>query len=449
MKKYFLILFLFSFVSFSQKNGKVIIKGKNIKAKSGKMYLYEVLGNEGNLLDSAIVKSGNFQFKSRNYVRGFYKLAFNNETNDVEIVVNPKEGGVLDITFNEYRLSKKYNIQNSKDNIAKKLFNNKKSEIERNINKTKRDGSKSMEMRKKEVQRLNNEMENFSIKLAKDYPGTYTGMILSKMKPINETNPDKFFEDIDFTDESIIRSNLIPNRIQRYMVLHAKYDPKNNKYAFYDAVDFIMDKAKVNEKVAEFCMYNMLDSFYNTASQANDPMWIEVCNYIIDEYFYGDACGEVEVSDLMKERASKFKDLQVGNTPPDFTIKDVHNKSVNLKSTCSKNRYTILVFWASHCSHCMQELPALASWYKTNKNKGVEVVAVALDANKEKWKSTINDNGFNWLNVNQFKIYKSPVCKDYKVKKTPTVFILDKSMKIIDKPKDTKKAISFLNQKIK
>ena len=105
MKKYFLILFLFSFVSFSQKNGKVIIKGKNIKAKSGKMYLYEVLGNEGNLLDSAIVKSGNFQFKSRNYVRGFYKLAFNNETNDVEIVVNPKEGGVLDITFNEYRLS--------------------------------------------------------------------------------------------------------------------------------------------------------------------------------------------------------------------------------------------------------------------------------------------------------------------------------------------------------
>ena len=28
------------------------------------------------------------------------------------------------------------------------------------------------------------------------------------------------------------------------------YDPKKNKYAFYDAVDYIMDKAKVNEKVA-------------------------------------------------------------------------------------------------------------------------------------------------------------------------------------------------------
>ena len=209
-----------------------------------------------------------------------------------------------------------------------------------------------------------------------------------------------------------------------------------------------MDKAKVNEKVAEFCMYNMLEGFYNTGATSSDKMWIELCNYLIDEYFFGEACGEVEVSDLMKERASKFKDLQIGNIPPDFTIKDQNNKSVNLKSICSKNDYTILVFWASHCTHCMSELPSLATWYKENKNKGIEIVSVSLDANKDKWKKTIADNGFDWFNVNQFKVYKSPVCKDYKVKKTPTVFILDESMKIIDKPKDTRKAVNFLNKKL-
>ena len=53
----------------------------------------------------------------------------------------------------------------------------------------------------------------------------------------------------------------------------------------------------------------------------------------------------------MKERASKFKDLQVGNTPPNFVIKDLNNSSINLKSVCSKNKYTILVF--SHCKHCI------------------------------------------------------------------------------------------------
>lgn len=448
MKKYFVILFLFSLFSFSQKKGQIIVKGKMMKAKSGKLYLYEVLGNDTFILDSTTVKSGTFQFKAKNYVTGFYKLAFNNETNNVEIVLNSKEGNVLDITFNEYRLSKNYKIPNSKDNIAKKLFNSKKAEIERNIKQIQRDGSKSIEVRKREVQKLKNNMESFSIKLSKEYPDTYTSMVLSKTKPVNEHDSDKFFDDINFNDESIIRSNLITNRIQRYMVTHVKYDPNKNKYAFYDAVDFIMTKAKVNERVAEFCMYNMLDGFYNTGSTSPDPMWIALCNYIIDEYFFGEACGEVEVSDLMKDRASKFKDLQVGNVPPDFTIKDVNNKAVNLKSICSKNEYTILVFWASHCTHCMSELPSLVSWYKANKNKDVEVVAVALDANKEKWKTTIDNNQFNWINVNQFKIYKSPVCKDYKVKKTPSVFILDRSMKIIDKPKDTRKAISFLNKKL-
>ena len=34
-----------------------------------------------------------------------------------------------------------------------------------------------------------------------------------------------------------------------------------------------------------------------------------------------------EVSDLMKERANKFKDLQIGNIPPDFTIKDQNGKN--------------------------------------------------------------------------------------------------------------------------
>ena len=448
MKNFFALILLISLLSFSKNAGEITVKGKMIKAKSGKLYLYEIIGKETYILDSTIVNSGTFQFKPKNYIKGFYKLAFNNETNSVEIVLNPNEGSVFNITFHEYRLSVNYSVLNSSDNTAKKLHNDKKSTIDRMINQVKRDKTKSIEMRKSEVKNLKNEMEAFSLKLSKDYPGTYTSMVLAKTKPDNIHNPNLFFDDINFNDESFIRSNLIPNRIQQYMVSHVKYDPKNNKYAFYDAVDFIMEKVKVNEKVAEFCMYNMLDGFYNTGVTSSDPMWIELSNYIIDEYFFGDACGEIEVSDLMKERASKFKDLQKGNTPPDFTIKDLYNKSINLKSICSKNKYTILVFWASHCTHCMSELPALASWYKSNKNKGVEIIAVALDQNKEKWKKTINDNGFNWINLNQFKVYKSPVCKDYKVKKTPSVYILDKSMKIIEKPKDTRKAVNFLNKKL-
>ena len=123
MKIYYLSILLFSFFSLAQNSGEVLIQGKLLKSKSGKLYLYEFLGNDSFIIDSAIVKSNNFAFKKQKFVKGFYKLAFQNETNNIEFVINPKETNVLNMTFNEYRLSSNYTIANSRDNKAKKIFN--------------------------------------------------------------------------------------------------------------------------------------------------------------------------------------------------------------------------------------------------------------------------------------------------------------------------------------
>ena len=251
MKIYYLSILLYSFFSLAQNSGEVLIQGKLLKSKSGKLYLYEFLGNDSFIIDSTNVSPIILHLKQK-FVKGFYKLAFQNETNNIEFVINPKETNVLNMTFNEYRLSSNYTIANSRDNKAKKIFNKKKNEIERNINKAKRDASKSVEMRKKEVQKLNKEMEMFSSNLAKEYSGTYTSLVLSKRNPPNVNDQNKFFDDINFNDESIVRSDIIPTRIQKYMVTHVKYNPKNNKYAFYDAVDYIMDKAKSMKKLLSF-----------------------------------------------------------------------------------------------------------------------------------------------------------------------------------------------------
>ena len=61
----------------------------------------------------------------------------------------------------------------------------------------------------------------------------------------------------------------------------------------------------------------------------------------------------------------------------------------------------------------------------------------------------VKNNNFNWLNICQFKnnrglVYKSPICLDYKIKKTPTLFVLNKNMEIVAKPKNTHQLRSFL-----
>ena len=200
-----------------------------------------------------------------------------------------------------------------------------------------------------------------------------------------------------------------------------------------------MKKAKLNEKVFEFALYNLLDGFYGSGLE-------DVATYIMEEYFYGEACGDIEINDLLRQKADLIKNLQIGSTPPDFTIKNNYGGDVNLKNTCANNKYTIIMFWATHCPHCMRDLPGFVPVYNEYKPKGLEVIGVALDVNPTKWKNTVEEKNFNWKNVSQFGNYKSPVCLDYKINKTPSWFILDRNMEIVAKPKGKQEVLKFLKE---
>ena len=192
----------------------------------------------------------------------------------------------------------------------------------------------------------------------------------------------------------------MPTRIQTYFQNYSNWP--NNEYGFHDAIDVVMDHAKINEQVAEFCMYNMLDGFYNTGQtdRKGNAIWNNLCNYIMDEYIFGEGCGDdVDPSELLKERASQYKNLQIGNVPLDFNAIDRNGNNINLKKTCASNKYTVLMFWASHCQHCMAELPGFANWYNNNKSSDLEIIAVSLDGNKKNWENAIDNNNFNWINI--------------------------------------------------
>ena len=92
----------------------------------------------------------------------------------------------------------------------------------------------------------------------------------------------------------------------------------------------------------------------------------------------------------------------------------------------------------------MAELPGFSTWYNQNKNGNFEVIAVSLDGNQKNWENAINNNNFNWINICEFKVYKSPICLDFKIKKTPTIFVLNNKMEIVAKPKSTHQLKSFL-----
>ena len=84
-------------------NGAVVIEGvfnASVKVKSGTMYLYELKGNDEYVLDSTRGQSGKFSFQNRDFQTGVYRMAFNNSTNSLDLVINPKESNKISIKFN-------------------------------------------------------------------------------------------------------------------------------------------------------------------------------------------------------------------------------------------------------------------------------------------------------------------------------------------------------------
>jgi len=447
MKNIFFVFTAILAFNFSSVIEAQTIKGKlNIQRQTNKQVdLYRTEGKYKYKIDSTkVLTDGSFTFKYKKHLKGFYKLTLGNENNIIDVILNPSEP-VVSLAFSQIRLEKGVEVLESNENKAYWEFKKEDSATQSKIKNLKKqrgqfksqaNEAKVNEMTNKII-KLEKELFNFVQTVINKYPTTFFSK--TKIASLSKTPKDKatYFDDLDFSNESFIRSDVYATRFQDYIIKHSGH----TEVGYYNAVDDIMKKSKVNEKVFEFALYNLLDGFYGSGLE-------DVATYIMEEYFYGEACGEIEINDLLRSKADLIKNLQIGNTPPDFTIKSNYGADVNLKNTCANNKYTIIMFWATHCPHCMRDLPGFVPVYNEYKSKGLEVIGVALDVNKTKWKNTIEEKGFNWKNVSQFGNYKSPVCIDYKINKTPTWFVLDNSMKIIAKPKGKQEILRFLKNNL-
>ena len=95
----------------------------------------------------------------------------------------------------------------------------------------------------------------------------------------------------------------------------------------------------------------------------------------------------------------------------------------------STNQQTLLVFWASWCPHCMEEIPQL---YRVMQDKNIRVVAISLDTDKNVY-DPVKEKLSDMIHYCDFKKWDSQPVSDYYIKGTPTYFLLDKDNKIIHK----------------
>ena len=107
------------------------------------------------------------------------------------------------------------------------------------------------------------------------------------------------------------------------------------------------------------------------------------------------------------------------------------DSKAKLSDYVSKNKITLLDFWASWCTPCMNEVPNLKAAYNKFKSKGFEIVSVSVDDDTEAWQNAIKVNGMNWVQLwNGADVANSPAT-DYSVTAIPCTFLIDADGTII------------------
>jgi thiol-disulfide isomerase/thioredoxin len=121
--------------------------------------------------------------------------------------------------------------------------------------------------------------------------------------------------------------------------------------------------------------------------------------------------------------------ISEGRVAPDFSMLNNEGDTVTLSKV--KGKVKLLDFWASWCGPCRKEMPNLVKLYKDYQTRGLEIVSVSLDTDKQKWQNAMIEEGMTWKNLSDLKGPQSPVVALYAFQSIPFTVLLDSDDQIL------------------
>lgn len=98
-----------------------------------------------------------------------------------------------------------------------------------------------------------------------------------------------------------------------------------------------------------------------------------------------------------------------------------------------RGRVVLVVFWATWCRPCTEDLPQLKDLYKQYRSQGFEVVGVNLDTTSEPIESYISQHGVPWPHIYEPGGLESGPARQFGIISLPTMFLVDKRGKVLSK----------------
>jgi peroxiredoxin len=430
--------------------------------KNTECYLANYFGDKQYLKDTAKVDAqGWATFTGKEKLPGGIYLIVTPSKKYFEVIIDKEQD--FTVETDTITMVKSMKVKGSKENMLFYDYLNyiekKHTEMQPLQDKLKTVKAKdSTETLRKQISAIDKDVKDYKLKFIKDHPETFVAKVFRSMQdpdvPEAPLLPDgkkdstfayryfkaHFFDNVDFSDERLIRTPIIHNKIKQYLEqLTVQMPDSINKSA-----DLIISKAKANKEIYKFAVYYVTYTYESSKIMGMDAVFVHMAN---NYYKNIEQAWWVTDEQLKKiqERSKTLEPLLLGKKIPNLALTDTTGKVQVLHQV--KGEYTVLYFWDHGCSHCKKETPKLVEYYNKVKDKGVAVYAVETETDINEWKKYVKENKLSFTNV-QDTYHQTGFKKIFDIYSTPVIYLLDKDKKIIGKRIDVENLEIILNKKL-
>ena len=140
---------------------------------------------------------------------------------------------------------------------------------------------------------------------------------------------------------------------------------------------------------------------------------------------------KLPVVEKVQGKIRALRQTAVGQPFTDFQMTDPDGQEIALSDYAGKGKYVLVDFWASWCKGCVAEIPSIKAEYAKYKDRGLQVVGVSLDANREAWLKALNKLDTPWPQMFDARGWECDAAQAYGFSSIPQLVLLDPDGKII------------------